>query len=148
MKVTFSYTQIEGYDIQCNNLIKFSNHQNLNEIVKNISKALKDITIIEDFNITDKNFINIKLSNEYIYKFSKFEQKYLERTTQSVLIDYGGPNIGKALHVGHLRTLNIGRALYNINKFVGNNVISDIHLGDWGMPVAQILAFVEEKIYL
>ena len=144
-EVTFSYTQIEGYDIQCNNLIKFSNHQNLNEIVKNISKALKDITIIEDFNITDKNFINIKLSNEYIYKFSKFEQKYLERTTQSVLIDYGGPNIGKALHVGHLRTLNIGRALYNINKFVGNNVISDIHLGDWGMPVAQILAFVEEK---
>ncbi len=144
-EVTFSYTQIEGYDIQCNNLIKFSDHQNLNEIIENISKALKDITLIEDFDITDKNFINIKLSNEYLYKFSKFEQKYLEHTTQSVLIDYGGPNIGKALHVGHLRTLNIGRALYNLNKFVGNNVISDIHLGDWGMPVAQILAFVDEK---
>ncbi len=45
------------------------------------------------------------------------------------------------MHVGHLRSLNIGRSLYKINKFVGNDVISDIHLGDWGMQIAQILTF-------
>ena len=43
------------------------------------------------------------------------------------------------------RTLNIGRSLYNTNKFVGNNIVSDIHFGDWGMPVAQILAYMEEN---
>ena len=64
---------------------------------------------------------------------------------KDTLIDYGGPNIGKALHVGHLRTLNIGRSIYNINKIAGNKVVSDIHLGDWGMPVASILAYIEHN---
>ena len=49
------------------------------------------------------------------------------------------------MHVGHLRSLNIGRSLYNINKIAGNKIISDIHLGDWGMPVAQIINFCENK---
>ena len=64
---------------------------------------------------------------------------------KKIIIDYGGPNIGKPLHVGHLRSLNIGRSLYNINKIAGNKIISDIHLGDWGMPVAQIINFCENK---
>ena len=50
---------------------------------------------------------------------------------------------GKPLHVGHLRSLNIGRSLYHTNKLIGNSVTSDIHLGDWGMPVAQIIAYCE-----
>jgi arginyl-tRNA synthetase len=62
----------------------------------------------------------------------------------SILIDYGGPNIGKSLHVGHLRTLNIGRSIYKINKIAGNDVTSDIHLGDWGMPVALILCYIKK----
>ena len=63
-------------------------------------------------------------------------------STQKIIFDYGGPNIGKPLHVGHMRTLNIGRSLYNIHSFIGNNVISDIHLGDWGMPIAQIIGYM------
>ena len=62
---------------------------------------------------------------------------------KKIIIDYGGPNIGKPLHVGHLRSLNIGRSLYHTNKLIGNSVTSDIHLGDWGMPVAQIIAYCE-----
>ena len=61
------------------------------------------------------------------------------------MFDYGGPNIGKALHVGHLRTLNIGRALYNINKYAGHEVTSDVHFGDWGMPISQIIGYIEYK---
>ena len=61
------------------------------------------------------------------------------------MCDYGGPNIGKALHVGHLRTLNIGRALYNINKYAGHEVTSDVHFGDWGMPISQIIGYIEYK---
>ena len=64
---------------------------------------------------------------------------------KNIILDYGGPNIGKPLHVGHLRSLNIGRSLYNINKLAGHNVANDIHLGDWGMPIAQIICFINEK---
>ena len=51
---------------------------------------------------------------------------------------------GKALHVAHLRSLSIGRSLYKMNILVGNNVVSDIHLGDWGMPVAYMIALIEK----
>ena len=72
--------------------------------------------------------------------------KILKLTHQKyIILDYGGPNIGKPLHVGHLRSLNIGRSLYNINKLAGNNVTNDIHLGDWGMPIAQIICFINEN---
>ena len=64
---------------------------------------------------------------------------------KTVLLDYGGPNIGKPLHVGHLRSLNIGRSLYRIYSLAGHSVISDIHIGDWGMPIAQIITYIEEK---
>ena len=64
---------------------------------------------------------------------------------KNIILDYGGPNIGKPLHVGHLRSLNIGRSLYNINKLAGHNVVNDVHLGDWGMPIAQIICFINEK---
>ena len=49
----------------------------------------------------------------------------------TVLLDYGGANIGKSLHVGHMRTLNIGRSLRNIYRFAGYKTITDIHFGDW-----------------
>ncbi len=66
---------------------------------------------------------------------------------KKIIFDYGGPNIGKPLHVGHLRSLNIGRSLYSVNKLAGNKVLSDIHMGDWGMPIAQIIQYgIEKKI--
>ena len=74
---------------------------------------------------------------------SDFENEQKDK----IIFDYGGPNIGKPLHVGHMRTLNIGRSLYNIHSFVGNEVVSDIHLGDWGMPIAQIITYLEKKVY-
>ena len=85
---------------------------------------------------------------EYINHWSlnteNFYQSLKDEKSKKVLIDYGGPNIGKALHVGHLRSLSIGRSLYKMNNLVGNNVLSDIHLGDWGMPVAYMIALIEK----
>ena len=74
---------------------------------------------------------------------SNIEENILSPNPKRILIDYGGPNIGKPLHVGHLRSLNIGRSLKKVNKLIGNEVVTDIHLGDWGMPVAQIIAYCE-----
>ena len=81
------------------------------------------------FEITNTNFINLRLSKDYLYKYSAFNKDYLPSLNQSILIDYGGPNIGKALHVGHLRTLNIGRAIYNLNKFAETKLFQISILG-------------------
>jgi arginyl-tRNA synthetase len=64
---------------------------------------------------------------------------------KTVIFDYGGANIGKSLHVGHIRTLNIGRSLKNIYEIAGYKTISDIHFGDWGMPIGLILAYIENQ---
>ena len=68
-----------------------------------------------------------------------------DKEPEKYVFDYGGPNIGKSMHVGHLRPLNIGRALYNIYSISNNECISDIHLGDWGIPIAQILTYCYEN---
>ena len=96
-------------------------------------------------------FINLKLS-------STFLQKYLEdmRTApdfgaekigagKTIVVDYGGANVAKPLHIGHLRPAIIGEALKRLYKFLGYNTIGDIHLGDWGLQMGLIIAELQER---
>ena len=142
--VQLNYSQIENVDIQCNNLVKLSSDDRIEEIKTAIEKKLKNNKYIQDISFAGNNFINIILSEEYLEKNLLSDLSKLNGEKASILIDYGGPNIGKSLHVGHLRTLNIGRSIYKINKIAGNDVTSDIHLGDWGMPVALILCYIKK----
>ena len=142
--VQLNYSQIENVDIQCNNLVKLSSDDRIEEIKAAIEKKLKNNKSIKDISFAGNNFINIILSEEYLEKNLLSDLSKLNGEKTSILIDYGGPNIGKSLHVGHLRTLNIGRSIYKINKIAGNDVTSDIHLGDWGMPVALILCYIKK----
>ncbi len=142
--VQLNYSQIENVDIQCNNLVKLSSDDRIEEIKTAIEKKLKNNKYIQDIAFAGNNFINIILSQEYLEKNLLSDLSKLNGKKTSILIDYGGPNIGKSLHVGHLRTLNIGRSIYRINKIAGNDVTSDIHLGDWGMPVALILCYIKK----
>ena len=142
--VQLNYSQIENVDIQCNNLVKLSSDDRIEEIKTAIEKKLKNNKYIQDISFAGNNFINIILSKEYLEKNLLSDLNKLNEEKTSILIDYGGPNIGKSLHVGHLRTLNIGRSIYRINKIAGNDVTSDIHLGDWGMPVALILCYIKK----
>ena len=144
--VEIRYSNFENIDLQCNNLVRYSENNNLPDIKKEIISSLKQSPLIKNIEINDKNFVNINVSNQYLYEFSQnINSRIKNNQKSSVIFDYGGPNIGKDLHVGHIRTLNIGRSLYNIYKLAGNKVISDIHFGDWGMPVAQIIAFIEHN---
>ena len=142
--VQLNYSQIENVDIQCNNLVKLSSDDRIEEIKTAIEKKLKNNKYIQEISFAGNNFINIILSEEYLEKNLLSDLSKLNGEKTSILIDYGGPNIGKSLHVGHLRTLNIGRSIYRINKIAGNDVTSDIHLGDWGMPVALILCYIKK----
>ena len=145
-EIDFKISNIENFDYQINNLVKHQNHNEIDQILKKINLLLDNLEIVENFEITKKYFLNIKINLNNCEKFlSNIESNFLSSVSKKIIIDYGGPNIGKPLHVGHLRSLNIGRSLKELNKLIGNKVTTDIHLGDWGMPVAQIISFCEQE---
>ena len=143
-EIDLKISNIENYDYQINNLVKYKNHQNINELISNIQNLCENIEIINTFEITNNNFVNFKINLDKCNYFIENVQENLKvQNPKRIIIDYGGPNIGKPLHVGHLRSLNIGRSIYNTNKLLGHELTSDIHLGDWGMPIAQIIGYCE-----
>jgi arginyl-tRNA synthetase len=146
--VDIRISNIDNYDYQINNLVKHQNHPNVDSIKEEISTSLNSSGLINNFDFAKNLFINIQINAESIIgNLEDVKTNILKDKKESVIIDYGGPNIGKPLHVGHLRPLNIGRSIYLTNKIIGNDIKSDIHLGDWGMPVAQIITYCElEKI--
>ncbi len=138
-------SSIVNYDFQINNLVKYQNHPNIKKIITSIKKIIEREKAIKEFEITEKYFINLKINIErFLKEYENIRDIIKIKNPKKIILDYGGPNIGKPLHVGHLRSLNIGRSLYNINYLAGNKVQSDIHMGDWGMPIAQIIAYVEK----
>ena len=140
--IEFRISNVEEYDLQINNLVKHQSSENVDFISLELKKILNSNETISNFEITKNYFINLELNMAcFISYFKEIENNIKIDIPKKIIFDYGGPNIGKPLHVGHLRSLNIGRSLYNINKLAGNTVVSDIHLGDWGMPIAQILKF-------
>ena len=137
-------SNLDTYDYQINNLVKYQKHPAVESIKEEISNTLTLSEIIDVFDFAKNLFINIQINAESIIgNLEDVKNNVLRDNKESVIIDYGGPNIGKPLHVGHLRPLNIGRSIYLTNKIVGNDINSDIHLGDWGMPVAQIITYCE-----
>ena len=136
------------FDVQINELVQIVKDSKFSEVTQEIKDSFEESNLIEKFEILETGFINIKLSNEFLAialgkKLNDFRDEKAKEET--VIFDYGGANIGKSLHVGHIRTLNIGRALKNIYEIAGYKTISDIHFGDWGMPIALILAYIEDQ---
>ena len=112
-----------------------------NDVLANIGEN----DIIADVQVVAPGFINIRIKDEflstYLYEMSKSENCGFSKVEnpKTVVIDYGGPNVAKPLHVGHLRSAVIGEALKRMNRFVGNKVIGDAHLGDWGLQMGLII---------
>ena len=139
----------KDYDVQINNLVGVRKLENYDLVVAEVTKLLKSNKNIETYEISETGFVNIRLHESYIKILLDNQLKYfqskIKKNKKKVMFDFGGANIGKSLHVGHIRTLNIGRSLKNIYDFAGFETISDIHYGDWGMPIAQIIAFIEKE---
>jgi len=139
-------SNVPNFDFQINNLVKLEKSSEIEDIEKSFSKILYDDPIIKNFEFTKNYFINLEINIQmYLSNNENLIENIKASHQKNIILDYGGPNIGKPLHVGHLRSLNIGRSLYNINKLAGHNVTNDIHLGDWGMPIAQIICFINEN---
>ena len=145
-EILFQIANDNDFDLQINNFVKYQNFTNAVQLNAEIKKIISKDKNILDFQITPNFFINLKLNlKNFINVFENIESYLISDKVTKIILDYGGPNIGKPLHVGHLRSLNIGRSLYKINEYAGNKVLSDIHLGDWGMPVAQIIGYCDLK---
>ncbi len=139
----------KNYDVQINNLVQIKKIKKFNSVFRTTEEVLKNLKFIENFVITEAGFINLKLSESYLKTLLSNQlnifYKVNKKNEGTVLFDFGGANIGKSLHVGHIRTLNIGRSLKNIYDFAGYKTLTDIHYGDWGMPVSLIIAYIEEN---
>ena len=119
-----------------------------------IAKAVAEKLDAADFSMIDAvmpGFINLNLSDTFL-------QKYLEAmrtsdafgveksgTGKTIVVDYGGPNVAKPLHIGHLRSAIIGESIKRLYKFFGYNTIGDIHLGDWGLQMGLIITELQER---
>jgi arginyl-tRNA synthetase len=120
-------------------------------IAQEVLANIKENDIIKDVNVVAPGFININVKDEFLQNYLNgmltspkcgFENK---EAPQTVVIDYGGPNVAKPLHVGHLRSAVIGEALKRLNRFYGNNVIGDAHLGDWGLQMGLIIHELKQR---
>lgn len=101
-------------------------------------------------NVAGPGFINITFSDKvlssYMEKFrSNIKHNICISKNKKIVIDYGGPNVAKTLHVGHLRSANIGEALKKLSKELDCEVISDVHLGDWGRPMGLVMLELKNR---
>lgn len=91
-------------------------------------------------------FLNLKINEaylaDYVAKMQEDDGRFgceATKAPKTIMIDYGGPNVAKPLHVGHLRSAIIGESVKRIGKFMGHNMIGDVHLGDWGLQMGLII---------
>lgn len=135
-------------DFQCNGALALAKtaHRNPREIAVSIADKLQKCDFCAAVSVDGPGFINIKLKDEFIAE--NIDNMAADERLgcgviahpHTVVLDYGGPNVAKVMHVGHLRSGVIGESVRRIEKFVGNKVIGDVHLGDWGTPMGMILA--------
>ncbi len=145
-RVTVS-TRPDLCEYQCNGALAAAKQYKCAPI--QIAKAVAEKLDANDYSMVDAvmpGFINLKLSDAFLCSYLE-EMRNAENfgvaksgAGKTVVIDYGGPNVAKPLHIGHLRSAIIGESLKRIYKFFGYNTIGDIHLGDWGLQMGLIIA--------
>ena len=120
-------------------------------IAEDVAEKIKDRPCFEEVSVVKPGFINLKLQKTYIANYlnqMKEDQDLgLEKVEdpRMILVDYGGPNVAKPLHVGHLRSAIIGESVKRIARKMGHKVLGDIHLGDWGYQMGLIITELMER---
>lgn len=144
-------------DYQCDQVFKLAKqyHKNPMEIGEEITHKINELENFNDYfekvEFVRPGFINIALSNNFInnklknmYNNPKFDIK-LPSVKETYFMDYGGPNVAKPLHVGHMRTAIVGEAIKRIINYFGHKTISDVHLGDYGLQIGEVIYGIKEK---
>jgi len=139
-------------EYQCNGALSAAKQYKCAPI--QIAKAVAEKLDAADYDLVDAvmpGFINLKLSGTFLQKYLEemrnAESFGVEKTGagKTIVVDYGGANVAKPLHIGHLRPAIIGEALKRLHSFMGYDVIGDVHLGDWGLQMGLIIAELQER---
>ena len=140
-------------EYQCNGCMKAAKeyHKAPIQIAEAVVAQLKENPAFSAAEAVKPGFINLRLAPEYVRDYlmqmSGAEKFGLqgEQEPKTVVIDYGGANVAKPLHVGHIRPAIIGEAVKRIERYMGNRVIGDVHLGDWGLQMGLIIEGIRER---
>ena len=120
-------------------------------IANDVVAALKEDPMFAEIVAVNPGFINIRIAGDFVAEYlngmQADERLSVEKAAEpkTIMIDYGGANVAKPLHVGHLRSAIIGESIKRIGRFVGHKVIGDVHLGDWGLQMGLIITEVKER---
>ena len=141
-------------EYQCNGALAAAKQYKKNpmDIAEAIAKNLESSNVFSEAEAVRPGFINLKLQSAFLGDYVDAMRRDRERlgyekvaNPTTIFVDYGGPNVAKPLHVGHLRAAVIGESIKRILKFAGNNVYGDIHLGDWGTQLGQIICELQDR---
>ena len=120
-------------------------------LADDVAKVLRNEGIFSKVDVVKPGFLNLTLSDDYMLKLTKeieadkFCGVPQAEKPQTIIIDYGGPNVAKPLHIGHLRSAIIGESLKRLARACGNTVYGDVHLGDWGLQIGLVIAELNER---
>ena len=125
--------------------------QNPRELAQKVAEALADNAVIESAEVAGPGFINLRLRPEFLAQNiqtalndARFGVAKTDKP-QTVVIDYSSPNLAKEMHVGHLRSSIIGDSISRVLEFMGNTVIRQNHVGDWGTQFGMLVAYLVEQ---
>ncbi len=120
-------------------------------IAQDVAEKLTESEVLAEVSAVSPGFLNMKVKEafvrDYLREMSGSEKFGLAKPEKSkkIIIDYGGPNVAKPLHVGHLRSAIIGESIKRICRYAGHEVIGDIHLGDWGLQMGLIITELQKR---
>lgn len=139
-------------DYQINDAMSLAKiyHESPIVIAGKIKDVLESDSRFTNINIAGPGFINLSFSDEFLINLvNSMEDDILNNIDmqkhKKIMLDYGGANVAKALHVGHLRSANLGEALKRLAKLLGQEVISDAHLGDYGRPLGLVVLELKKR---
>ena len=140
-------------EFQCNGAMPAAKvaHKAPIVIAGEVAALLQGSAVFASAEAVNPGFLNLRLREDYLAAHVE-EMRRSERPgvadnaeQRTVVLDYGGPNVAKPLHIGHLRSAIIGESIKRIYRYFGNTVIGDIHLGDWGLQMGLIIAELRER---
>lgn len=151
-KVTLS-NRPDLCEFQCNGALAAAKqyHKAPFMISDAVAQQMKDNPAFSSAESVKPGFLNLKLSEQFLADYIEKMQKdprfgyEKEETPKTIIIDYGGPNVAKPLHVGHLRSAVIGESIKRICRYAGDTAIGDVHLGDWGLQMGLIITELRER---
>ncbi len=140
-------------EFQCNGAMAAAKeyHKAPVRIAQEVYEKLSGSSFFEEVSAVAPGFLNLKLSRkvlkEYVDQMAGDIKYGLEEVTRplKIIVDYGGPNVAKPLHIGHLRAAIIGESIKRILRYLGNEVIGDIHMGDWGLQMGLIITELKHR---